>query len=253
MEITPGVYLVDKVRGSNVYLLADRCLALIDTGMPGNETYIIEFIRKLGRNPKELTHIIVTHGHVDHTGSAAELQRLTGAKIVAHKNEIVTIKYGDFALAPHPDEVKGFIRKAMSRQGIFKRCPADIAVKDGQVLPYLGGLRVIHTPGHTRGSMCLLLEKPGVLFVGDAIINNQDRLSRPLPLGADKSISEMSLKKMTESDFNICCFGHGPPLEHRAQEIVTDFANSYPGTPLWQRVLKNTNTLIRFACRLLRR
>ena len=93
-----------------------------------------------------------------------------------------------------------------------KPSPVDLLVEDEDVLPYLGGLRVIHTPGHTRGSICLLLEKGRLLFAGDTIINNVDRLSRPLPFGSDRQASEQSLLKLSNLDFDVCCFGHGPPL-----------------------------------------
>ena len=89
MEIVPGVYLVDGTKGGNVYLLADRKMALIDTGMHGNAPLILKFINDLGRDPKDLESIIATHGHLDHIGSVNKLQTLTGAKILAHRDEVV--------------------------------------------------------------------------------------------------------------------------------------------------------------------
>ena len=250
MEIIPGVYFLDKVRGSNVYLLVDKCLAIIDTGIPGNHTRIINFIRGLGRNPEELIHIILTHGHIDHIGSAVELQRATGAKIVVHKDELVSTPSGNYVLAPHPEEMHGWAERIMNRHGMLKFSPTDIAVEDGQILPYLGGLSIIHTPGHTRGSMCLLLEKSGVLFVGDTIINNKDRLSRPIPFHTDKNISEQSLLKITGYNFTICCFGHGPILKQDAYKKVNNLVRSYPDSSLWRRIVRNFCLLIKFFIRL---
>ena len=69
MEILPSVYLVDGVKGSNVYLLAEDELVLIDTGLPGNARHIKNFIEDQGRDPAELAQIIITHAHIDHMGS----------------------------------------------------------------------------------------------------------------------------------------------------------------------------------------
>jgi glyoxylase-like metal-dependent hydrolase (beta-lactamase superfamily II) len=194
MDIVRGVYLVERTRGSNVYLLVDSELALIDTGMPGNADRVLGFIKDLGREPKELAHIIITHSHIDHTGSVTELRRLTGAKVVANKDEVTSLAEGKHIIVPYPEGSRGVILRVFAHVGRFKPCPVDLLVTGEEVLPYLGGLRVIHTPGHTPGSISLFLEKSRVLFVGDTIINNEDRLSRPLPFGADRHESEQSLK-----------------------------------------------------------
>ncbi len=236
MEIAPGVFLVDGVRGGNVYLLIDDQMALIDTGMPGNAAHILGFIYRLGKDPGELAHIVLTHWHIDHAGSAAELQRLTGAKTVAHRDELASARNGKWMLAPGLDP-----------------CSIDVPITDGEVLPYLGGLRLVHTPGHTRGSVSAFLERDRVLFVGDTIINNEDRLSRPLPLGSDKSKSERSLERLAGLDFSVCCFGHGPPVESEVHQRVMSFAAHYPSTPLWWRVARSWRRLLQFAIRLWRR
>ena len=81
MEIAPGVHRLEDVTGSNVVLLADKRMAVVDTGISGNGEAIVSYIRKIGRSPSDLRWIIVTHFHFDHSGSAAELHELTGAQI----------------------------------------------------------------------------------------------------------------------------------------------------------------------------
>ena len=68
MEILPSVYLIEGVKGSNVYLLADDELVLIDTGLPGKAQRILNFIKDQGRDPEELAQVIITHAHIDHIG-----------------------------------------------------------------------------------------------------------------------------------------------------------------------------------------
>jgi len=253
METVPGVHLVDNVRGGNVHLLVDGRLTLIDTGMPGNAAAVLGFIRSLGREPGELDHIIITHGHIDHAGSAAELRRLTGAKVVAHRDEVTHTPDGTCVLRGDVQGRKNPFVRLPSRLGRFEPCPVDIMVDDGETLPCSGGMQVVHTPGHTRGSMSLLLEESGVLFVGDAIISNRERLSRPLPFGADREESERSLAKLAGLTFHTCCFGHGPSLTSSAREAVTSLAGSPPDTPLWRRIIFRRRDLARFSGRLWRK
>ena len=98
MELAPGVHRLENVNGSNVVLLADEQMAVVDTGIAGNGEAIVEEIRKLGRSPSDLRWIIVTHFHFDHSGSAAELHELTGARIVAHSAETLAGEDGTLQL-----------------------------------------------------------------------------------------------------------------------------------------------------------
>ena len=113
MEIYPQIYLIDTIKGSNVYLLDDRELALIDTGPAGCTDAILKFIANLGRRPEELSKIFITHAHADHIGSLWELTKRTGAKSVAWKADDATI--------------------------------SDITVNEDTVYPYMGGLHLIYT------------------------------------------------------------------------------------------------------------
>ena len=245
MEILPSVHLIDGVKGSNAYLLADDKLVLIDTGLPGNAKHILDFIKRQGREPKELAHIIITHAHSDHIGSVDELRATTGAKTVAHRDETTPTGDGGYVLWPDRQGQRSKLRDVLSRIASPKPSLVDCLVEDEDVLPYIGGLRIVHTPGHTPGSICLLLEKSGVLFAGDTMINNVDRLSRPLPFGSDRQASEQSLIKLSNLDFDICCFGHGPPL-WEARNKVKRLATHYPRTPLYLRIARNWPRLLRF-------
>jgi len=250
MEIVPGVDRIGKLRGGNAYLLADVRLTLIDTGMPGGAARVLSFIRNLGRAPGALDYILITHGHIDHAGAAAELRRLTRAKVVAHRNEGVRTPDGALVLRGDLNHASGPLARVVSRLGRFEPCPVDVAVSDGDLLPCAGGVRVVHTPGHTRGSISFLLEERGVLFAGDAIISNRDRLSRPLPFGTDRAESERSLAKLAQLTFGVCCFGHGPAVTSNASEAVAALAASPPKTALWQRIVFRRGDLARFGVRM---
>ena len=84
MQVIPGVYQL-TFRHANVFLIVEDSLTLIDTGFPGHVKGIIDLIRVLGRSPKEIKLIVLTHNHFDHTGGLPKLRKLTEAKIVAPK------------------------------------------------------------------------------------------------------------------------------------------------------------------------
>lgn len=235
MEIVPGVHLVEGVRGANVYLLADEWLTLVDTGLPRNGRRILTYITGIGRDPLELKRIILTHSHPDHAGSAAELRRLTGAEVLAHPAEVEVWGDGQRVIRPRVRARRAWLRR------FFARSPTPVGhiLSDGEVIPCLGGLRIIHTPGHSPGGICLYLEQRRVLFVGDLIINHDGRLSRPLPHpDGDPRKLEESLQKLAQLEVEVCCFAHGQPLVGAAAAMIKEFATHRPHGPAWWRLLK---------------
>jgi len=102
----------------------------------------------------------------------------------------------------------------------------DILVNDGDELPILGGIKVLHTPGHTPGSISLFLQKERLVIAGDVLAH---RFGLRLPSRAftvDIAQDIHSIKRLTSLDFNVMCFGHGSPLLHEARPTVINFAET---------------------------
>ena len=256
MEIAPGVHRIEGVNGSNAVLLADEQMAVVDTGTSGNGDAIVSYMKQLGRSPGDLRWIVLTHFHFDHSGSAAELHELTGARVVAHRAEAEPGPDGGLLLRKgnEGETPPLWYRWTMGRGG--RRRPQEISypdtevhepVEDGEVIPCLGGLRIIHTPGHTPGSICPLLEQGGVLFLGDSVLNNITRLSRPLTWDRRKRRQlDESLHSLRDLDAELACFGHGPPLNEQVMERVRGLTDRPYDIPTWQIALKNWRTLRRW-------
>lgn len=145
------------------FLIYGHQICLIDTGVASSQTLIFDYITRTGRQPDEISTIILTHSHPDHIGSAKNIKELTGCKVMAHCGEKDWIENIDKQFAERP--VPGFYSLV---GGSVK---VDRTLEEGDNID-LGGslnLRVLHTPGHSKGSISLLLEPDKVLVSGDVV------------------------------------------------------------------------------------
>ena len=229
MEIIPHVYQI-TLSEVNIMLIAEEELTLIDTGLRGSARRIVNFIRRLGRSPEEISLIIITHNHLDHAGGLAELKRYTPAKVVLHKADISD----DESQLPSPPIAGKLLRiPPFSR---FKPLiyvqpnQVDIQVEGGEVFSPLGGLEVIHTPGHTPGSISLFSPKKRLLMVGDALNKLYRNIQLPPKMvSTDLTQAIDSVKRIAQLDFDILCFGHGKPITKdasaRVQQLIRKIDN----------------------------
>ncbi|MBI4336680.1 MAG: MBL fold metallo-hydrolase [Chloroflexi bacterium] len=241
MEVARGVYQVPRVRGGNVYLIEEESITLVDSGLGGSGKTILEYVRALGRQPEEVTTILLTHGHPDHYGGAADLQQETGARVLCHPGDA-------------PINRKGHRRLHWSWFPSFRSPRVDGLLHEGQELAALGGLRVLHTPGHTVGSLCFLAPSRGLLFTGDTLLSDGEFFSRPSPLpGMNLRTYRASLWRLAELDFQHGLPGHGRPCYQTAAERVRHLARLLyvAKSPAWWRLARNVPGLARFGYRLL--
>ena len=166
-ELPQRIYRIRGLLGC-FHLLYDeprREAVIIDTGLVGEMCALNRLLKKLGLRWRDIRAILLTHGHLDHTGNLARLKRLTGAPILAHPAEQSHIR-GDFPYRGI-SRVCGAL-EAFGRMVLYYQ-PAEIdqPLHDGMELPYWGGLGVIHLPGHTHGHCGFYSATHDVLFSGD--------------------------------------------------------------------------------------
>jgi glyoxylase-like metal-dependent hydrolase (beta-lactamase superfamily II) len=225
IKITPHIYRIGGVWGAgvfstNIYLLLDNGVTIVDTGYKGRVAQVCREIKRLGYTPSDVENIIVTHHHVDHTGSLSSLKEMTGARIIAHADDAPYIE------GKLPQPCPAALAHVEFLESLWTARPVnvDVMVGDGDILPLLGGIRVIHTPGHTPGSICLSIPQNGVLIAGDVIANTLGLRLPPKAFTADLAQEIRSIRKIAGLDFNIICFGHGSPVLNAAREAVAGFA-----------------------------
>jgi glyoxylase-like metal-dependent hydrolase (beta-lactamase superfamily II) len=221
MEIIPNVYLIPN-GFVNVYLIVDPDgLTLIDAGMARNGKAILDYIVGLGCSPADLRRVLVTHADPDHVGALAALKAAGGARIACNPAEAEAIAAGRSSREIKPGPLLRPFFGLLSL--LFKTVPAavDDLLADGQVLPVLGGLRVVATPGHTPGHVSLFAPAAGILFTGDSIISQGDRLYLSRPANTwDAALAQASAKAQAALGATIVCPGHGP--------VITDAAGKFP-------------------------
>ncbi len=215
MSQSGSIVLQISLGWANVFIIRGKRPVLVDTGFPGSADTIVEKLRQSGIEPDWLSLILITHGHSDHFGSAAELKRLTGAPVAVHRLD------AEYLIAGHDPELQptGFIGRtlipAMRRRGPAQAPPVKPDVLIGEELDlkkYGVDGKVIHTPGHTPGSLSVILPN-GECIVGDLIMRGLVRFWQPnRPLFADnipqlnKSLDLLLRKRPTK----IYCTHGGP-------------------------------------------
>ena len=213
MKIIDSVYSIPRVV-ANSYLIVDPDgLTIVDTGMPYSEKRILEYVARLGRSAQDIARILITHADLDHYGCLSALQKASGACTYASQSEADAMAVGQSS-RPVQRTVGGFQRFMINLMGkLLKPMPiqVDEILSEGQVLPVLGGLQVVETPGHAPGHLSFFVPSAGLLFCGDSMRSDgrgfRGSNSRN---NWDQSMAETSVRKQKELCAQIVCPGHGP-------------------------------------------
>lgn len=222
MEIAPNVHWLEA-GSSNVYLVVEPPnIVLIDTGMPRQQEAILNLVRHLGRQPSDLTHILVTHADIDHVGSLAALHQATGAHIFAGSDSAHLISQGKSP--KHMPVIVQWVIDTFVKYGAVPQEKISLFT-DGDTLPFLGGLQVLATPGHTLDHFSFFSSTAGVLFAGDAINTRNGRINLTPPrITADKTAARRSAIRLLELSPAVIACGHGTPsINHTADDLMQIF------------------------------
>jgi glyoxylase-like metal-dependent hydrolase (beta-lactamase superfamily II) len=167
------------------YLIYGQKIYLIDSGVASSEKIILNYLKATARSPQEISRLILTHAHPDHIGAAAAIKGISSCTVAAHATEKAWIEDVDLQAKERP--VPGFFSLV---GGSVK---VDQTLQDGDILHLEGDLtlQVLHTPGHSPGSLSLWLAEDGALFSGDVV-----PIAGDMPIYQDILASVRSIEKL---------------------------------------------------------
>ena len=202
------------------FLIKGDKAVIVDTGYPGNGERILDHLRANHISSSDISLILITHGHIDHYGSADELRSLTGAQVAMHRADAEYIKKGIHYIGTPtclPARVfKSLFIKTDPMQS--KSLQVDIAFEEDIDLKDFGvNGTIIHTPGHTAGSVSVILSDRTVI-IGDLLMGGILRKRTPhLPLFAH-NLTQLrgSIEKIIQLSPNVIHVSHGGPFSKKA-------------------------------------
>jgi glyoxylase-like metal-dependent hydrolase (beta-lactamase superfamily II) len=206
-------------------LVSDREVVAIDSGWGPHGSWIKRWFRQAGRPASDLKAILLSHGHIDHVGCAAELQSWSGAAIYLHPAD------KDLALGRHegpwPSKILQAIERGSNILWWVRRMAITHDLGEGDVLPYCGGIDVIHLPGHTPGHVAFHSRQTGVLFAADAILSRDRRVYFPhRRFNVDDKLVRRSVLRLADHQADWVYPSHHRGLAHNLLEDVRRYAQA---------------------------
>lgn len=206
-----------KLRFSNAYLVRGEKSILVDTGSSGEAAAIQSALQAQGVALSDLSLILHTHVHGDHIGSTADLLQIAPVPTAFHHLDLPIMQRGDNGELRGVG-LRGRVMARFFRHGTFARFEPDLFVEDSMRLDAYGiSGRILHTPGHTPGSISLVLDS-GEAIVGDVImggyLGGAIRAQQPADhyFSEDFAATKRSLGRILEYEPHTMYVGHGGPL-----------------------------------------
>ncbi|MEV0236563.1 MBL fold metallo-hydrolase [Nonomuraea sp. NPDC050786] len=213
VEIRPDLWLLMLEFGQS-YLWNDAgALTLVDTGIATSGEEIAAAIEGLGHRKSDVKRVVLTHFHEDHCGGAAEISGWGEVTVLAHRLDAAVIRGERPAPPPNFTEQERALHRSLGAHLLpaAPACRVDVELEDGDTIDFGGGAQVIHTPGHTDGSIALHLPRAGVLFTGDTVAHVNGQVM-PGVFNLDTAQMLRSFRRLAGLDVSLACVGHGEPV-----------------------------------------
>ncbi len=222
--LAPGVWRIPLIGDFvNGFMLRDDDgqVTLIDMGIASSGAKVIAALRSVGSDPSEVTRLMLTHCHPDHAGGAAYVAEQTGRPVDVHQADAAYVRTGTQPDVDPTSRIGKLFRKLPEPK--VDKVDVGEELSDGQVVPFAGGIRVIHTPGHSPGHASYLHENSGTLITGDAIFNVLGRRWPLKMLCSNFAMTKQTAHRLGELEYSTAAFTHGPEIRERPREAIRAF------------------------------
>lgn len=247
MQLAPGLHRVGNDIIAAYLIEGDGGLTLIDAGIPGQYSDLRRELVSMGRTVADIRGIILTHGDSDHIGYAERLHREAGVPVYvgaadaarARGEESTHPAWGAKRILP----MLGFLWYTI-RKGGLRTTPLTevVPVRDGEVLELPGRPRIVALPGHSAGSVGIVVPSVDAVFVGDALTTRHvltgQRGPQPAPFTDDPESAHASHAKLATIEATWVLPGHGAPWSRGTRELAAELNQasdparpSRPGRP----------------------
>lgn len=234
-QVHPGIYQLQRANTNCFLLVTDNGITLIDAGFPRMWPVLLRVLRALGAQPRDISAVLLTHGHFDHVGIAERLRSDHAVPVLVHADDLALARK-PFSYA-HESARLAFLLRHMSAVPIMARMAgagmmwtrgvaATPGIVPGERVDVPGAPVPIASPGHTNGHCGFYLPDRGVLFTGDALVTIDPYTARRGPrivapaATADTSEALESLHGFEALDAPVVLTGHGPPWTSGAKSAV---------------------------------
>jgi glyoxylase-like metal-dependent hydrolase (beta-lactamase superfamily II) len=217
-QLRPDLFAVRGWFGWTHLLVGNDGVTLVDSGFIGDFSRIQRAIRTLGRKPTDLKAVLITHGHLDHTSNVARICDWSGAKVYAPLGDELHIE------GRYPYRGSAVVCGCLETVGrwltSYTPPSVDVWVRDGEELPFWGGLKLIGLPGHTDGHLGFYSHSKRVIFAGDAFTLSPCVALPPAILNTNPPRVRESFKKLATYEADLIIPTHYFTVgEHTAARV----------------------------------
>ncbi|QDZ13487.1 MBL fold metallo-hydrolase [Humibacter ginsenosidimutans] len=231
MQLAPGLHRVGNDIIAAYLVEGDGGLTLIDAGIAGQYADLLRELKAMGRDAADIRGVVLTHGDTDHIGYAERLRSERGIPVYVHEADAARAR-GE--VASHPEwgtmrigATARFMWYALRKGGMRTKYLTEVVpVHDGDVLDLPGNPRIVSLPGHSAGSVAIVVPSVDAVFVGDALTTRHVLTGRrgpgPAPFTDDVDAARASHAKLASIDATWVLPGHGTPWNRGTKQIAAE-------------------------------
>jgi glyoxylase-like metal-dependent hydrolase (beta-lactamase superfamily II) len=232
VQLAPGLRRIGDDLVAAHLVVTDDGITLIDTGLPGHRADLRRELAAIGRPARDIRGIVLTHGDSDHRGFAEQLRRELGIPVFIGAEDADRAKGAKPPPTPRDRMRIGpllqFLATAIRKRGLRVPALGEVRpVHDGDVLDLPGSPRVLAMPGHSPGSVGVLVPTVRAVFVGDALTTRHVltgvRGPQPAPFTDDQATASASIDRLQGLDVEWVIPGHGAPWHGSPDALIAAY------------------------------